>query len=95
MAVVSTRRGAWHTDLRGSGTLNVFQSATICYDRGMTEQNPRWLNSDERRVWLRLSALMELLPAALDAQLQRDADLTKTAYLTWAMLSEEPPAVCA
>ncbi|GAA0298369.1 MarR family winged helix-turn-helix transcriptional regulator [Kineococcus aurantiacus] len=56
----------------------------------MTEQTPRWLNPDERRVWLRLSALMELLPAALDAQLQRDADLTKTAYLTLAMLSEEP-----
>ncbi|MFD0484661.1 MarR family winged helix-turn-helix transcriptional regulator [Kineococcus sp. GCM10028916] len=56
----------------------------------MTEQTPRWLSTDERRVWLRLSALMELLPAALDAQLQRDADLTKTAYLTLAMLSEEP-----
>ncbi len=56
----------------------------------VTEQTPRWLNPDERRVWLRLSALMELLPAALDAQLQRDADLTKTAYLTLAMLSEEP-----
>ncbi|MEZ0165316.1 MarR family winged helix-turn-helix transcriptional regulator [Kineococcus sp. LSe6-4] len=56
----------------------------------MTEQTPRWLNPDERRVWLRLSALMELLPAALDAQLQRDADLTKTGYLTLAMLSEEP-----
>jgi len=56
----------------------------------MTDQTPRWLNPDERRVWLRLSALMELLPAALDAQLQRDEDLTKTAYLTLAMLSEEP-----
>ncbi|WP_432513312.1 MarR family winged helix-turn-helix transcriptional regulator [Kineococcus sp. SYSU DK001] len=56
----------------------------------MTDETPRWLDPDERRVWLRLSALMELLPAALDAQLQRDADLTKTAYLTLAMLSEEP-----
>jgi DNA-binding MarR family transcriptional regulator len=56
----------------------------------VTEQTPRWLSTDERRVWLRLSALMELLPAALDAQLQRDDDLTKTAYLTLAMLSEEP-----
>ena len=56
----------------------------------MSEETPRWLSADERRVWLRLSALMELLPAALDAQLQRDADLTKTAYLTLAMLSEEP-----
>ena len=53
----------------------------------MTE--PRWLSPDERRVWLRLAALVELLPAALDAQLQRDADLTMTAYLTLAMLSEE------
>jgi len=50
---------------------------------------PRWLSPDERRVWLRLAALMELLPAALDAQLQRDADLTTTAYLTLAMLSEQ------
>ncbi|WP_369055548.1 MarR family winged helix-turn-helix transcriptional regulator [Kineococcus terrestris] len=51
---------------------------------------PRWLSAQERRVWLRVSALIELLPAALDAQLQRDADLTMTAYLTLAMLSEEP-----
>ena len=51
---------------------------------------PRWLTADERRLWLSLSALMALLPAALDAQLQRDADLTTTAYLTLAMLSEEP-----
>jgi len=50
---------------------------------------PRWLSPDERRVWLRLAALIELLPAALDAQLQRDADLTTTAYLTLAMLSEQ------
>ncbi|MGI4894652.1 MAG: MarR family winged helix-turn-helix transcriptional regulator [Janthinobacterium lividum] len=55
-----------------------------------SDQQARWLNVDERRVWLRLSALMELLPAALDAQLQRDADLTATGYLTLAMLSEEP-----
>ena len=59
----------------------------------MTEQTPRWLSTDERRVWLRLSALMELLPAALDAQLQRDADLTKTAYLTLAMLSDMTAAI--
>ncbi|WP_432520767.1 MarR family winged helix-turn-helix transcriptional regulator [Kineococcus sp. SYSU DK006] len=58
----------------------------------MDEQTPqpRWLSTEERRVWLRLSAVMELLPAALDAQLQRDAGLTVTGYLTLAMLSEEP-----
>ena len=58
----------------------------------MSEQTPqpRWLSTEERRVWLRLSAVMELLPAALDAQLQRDAGLTVTGYLTLAMLSEEP-----
>ncbi|MFB9375999.1 MarR family winged helix-turn-helix transcriptional regulator [Kineococcus gynurae] len=51
---------------------------------------PRWLDPDERRLWLRVSALIELLPAALDAQLQRESDLTATAYLVLAMLSEEP-----
>ena len=49
---------------------------------------PRWLTPAERRTWLQVSALIELLPASLDAQLQRDADLTLTGYLVLAMLSE-------
>ncbi|GAA4968641.1 MarR family winged helix-turn-helix transcriptional regulator [Kineococcus glutinatus] len=51
---------------------------------------PRWLTAEERCAWLRVAALIELLPAALDAQLQRDADLTMAGYLMLAMLSEHP-----
>jgi DNA-binding MarR family transcriptional regulator len=51
---------------------------------------PRWLDNHEQRAWRRLAAVMTLLPAALDAQLQRDATLTHFAYFTLAMLSEAP-----
>ena len=54
----------------------------------MTET--RWLDDDEQRAWRRLATVMTLLPAALDAQLQRDATLTHFAYFTLAMLSEAP-----
>src|SRR3954452_21879076 len=50
----------------------------------------RWLDEDEQRAWRRTAAVMTLLPAALDAQLQRDAGLTQFSYLTLAMLSETP-----
>jgi DNA-binding MarR family transcriptional regulator len=51
---------------------------------------PRWLDDDERAAWLRLVAVAELLPAALDAQLRRDAGLTHFEYFVLAMLSEAP-----
>ena len=54
----------------------------------MTET--RWLDDEEQRAWRRLATVMTLLPAALDAQLQRDATLTHFAYFTLAMLSEAP-----
>jgi DNA-binding MarR family transcriptional regulator len=50
----------------------------------------RWLDDDERRAWLRLIAVAELLPAALDGQLRRDAGLTHFEYFVMAMLSEAP-----
>jgi DNA-binding MarR family transcriptional regulator len=50
----------------------------------------RWLNPQERAAWLRLAAVMELLPAALDAQLRRDAGLSHFDYFVLAMLSEAP-----
>jgi DNA-binding MarR family transcriptional regulator len=50
----------------------------------------RWLDDNEQRAWRRLATVMTLLPAALDAQLQRDASLTHFAYFTLAMLSEAP-----
>jgi DNA-binding MarR family transcriptional regulator len=50
----------------------------------------RWLSPRELRTWMRLQAVSELLPGVLDAQLQRDAQLTHFEYLTLAMLSEAP-----
>jgi DNA-binding MarR family transcriptional regulator len=49
---------------------------------------PRWLDKDERAAWLRLVAVVELLPGALDTQLRRDAHLTHFDYFVLAMLSE-------
>jgi DNA-binding MarR family transcriptional regulator len=41
-------------------------------------------------AWVRLAAVLELLPAALDSQLRRDAQLTHFDYYVLAMLSEAP-----
>ncbi len=49
-----------------------------------------WLTEDERAAWLRLVAVVELLPGMLDAQLRRDAGLTHFEYFVMAMLSEAP-----
>ncbi|MCI2239561.1 MarR family transcriptional regulator [Kineococcus sp. TRM81007] len=57
-------------------------------EQGEPAAPPRWLDADERRAWLKLAAVVTLLPAALDSQLQRDADLTLTGYMVLAMLSE-------
>jgi len=51
---------------------------------------PRWLSPDERAAWLSLVGVMVKLPAALDAQLQRDAGLSYIEYMVLAMLSEQP-----
>ena len=51
---------------------------------------PKWLSEDERAAWVQLAAVTELLPAALDSQLRRDADLTFYEYYVLAMLSEAP-----
>ncbi len=56
----------------------------------MSDPAPRWLTADELRAWTRLEAVAELLPAALDHQLQRDADLSHYDYLVLAKLSEAP-----
>ena len=53
----------------------------------MTDETP-WLTREQLRAWMKLVAVMELLPAALDQQLQRDADLTHFDYMVVAMLSE-------
>jgi DNA-binding MarR family transcriptional regulator len=47
-----------------------------------------WLDADERATWLKLIAVVELLPGVLDSQLRRDSDLTHFEYFVLAMLSE-------
>ena len=50
----------------------------------------KWLDKDESAAWVRLAAVMELLPGVLDSQLRRDADLMHFEYFVLAMLSEAP-----
>jgi DNA-binding MarR family transcriptional regulator len=51
---------------------------------------PRWLTGDEQSCWMAFAAMMTKLPAALDAQLQRDAGITHFEYLVLAGLSMAP-----
>lgn len=55
----------------------------------MSDDEPRWLDPDERETWLQLARLLIRLPAALDAQLRRDAGLTHFEYQVLAGLSEQ------
>jgi DNA-binding MarR family transcriptional regulator len=56
----------------------------------VSENAPLWLTDDQRAAWVRFAAVLELLPAALDAQLVTDESLTHFDYFTLAMLSESP-----
>ncbi|MEO7123713.1 MAG: MarR family transcriptional regulator [Lacisediminihabitans sp.] len=49
-----------------------------------------WLSAEEMSAWRKFVAVVELLPGTLDAQLQRDADLSHFEYFVMAMLSETP-----
>lgn len=49
---------------------------------------PRWLSRPELAAWVRLAAVLEVLPSVLDTQLRRDSDLTHFDYYVLAMLSE-------
>ena len=49
-----------------------------------------WLSEDERVMWLRFMAVVELLPGVLDSQLRADSGLTHFEYFVVAMLSEAP-----
>lgn len=50
----------------------------------------RWLDDDELQAWVRLVAVVELLPGALEQQLRRDSGLSHFEYYVMAMLSEAP-----
>ncbi|HYY11764.1 MAG TPA: MarR family transcriptional regulator [Kineosporiaceae bacterium] len=51
-----------------------------------------WLDDEQLGAWVRLVAVLELLPGVLDGQLRRDADLTHFEYYVLAVLSESPAA---
>lgn len=54
-----------------------------------------WLDHDELRAWMYLVALVEALPAALDAQLKRDAGLNRFEYMILVGLSDSPDRTMA
>lgn len=53
----------------------------------------RWLTAEQLRAWIRLEAVVELLPTVLDSQLQHDSALTHFEYIVLAKLSESPEHV--
>ena len=50
----------------------------------------RWLDDEQLAAWIKLVAVVELLPGVLDTQLRRDSGLTHFEYFVLAMLSEAP-----
>ena len=50
----------------------------------------RWLDAEERQAWRALAHALVRLPAALDAQLRRDAGISHFEYQVLALLSEAP-----
>ena len=55
----------------------------------MTVNTP-WLDRRQMAAWIRLVAVLELLPGVLDTQLRRDAGLLHFDYYVLVMLSEAP-----
>jgi DNA-binding MarR family transcriptional regulator len=53
-------------------------------------EEPRWLDAEETRAWRALAKTLIRLPAALDAQLRRDAGISHFEYQVLALLSEAP-----
>ncbi|MBG0563064.1 MarR family winged helix-turn-helix transcriptional regulator [Actinoplanes aureus] len=51
---------------------------------------PRWLTAEQQHTWRRFIEVLVRVPAALEAQLQRDAGLTHMGYLVLMTLSERP-----
>ena len=53
-------------------------------------QESHWLDAEETQTWLALAGALIRLPAALDAQLRRDAGISHFEYQVLALLSEAP-----
>jgi DNA-binding MarR family transcriptional regulator len=54
------------------------------------DAEPRWLTKEQTRAWIALAGAMVALPAALDAQLQRDAGISHVEYQVLSWLSMSP-----
>ena len=52
--------------------------------------DPRWLTDEQQQAWRRFVEVLVKVPAALEAQLQRDAGLTHMGYIVLSTLSERP-----
>jgi len=68
------------------GHLNV----QVAYADPVDDAEPEWLTPEERRAWIALVALVEVLPSTLDVQLKRDGGLNHFEYQVMAGLSEAP-----
>jgi DNA-binding MarR family transcriptional regulator len=53
-------------------------------------REPHWLDIEEGQAWRALASTLIRLPAALDAQLRRDAGISHFEYQILALLSEAP-----
>jgi DNA-binding MarR family transcriptional regulator len=51
---------------------------------------PRWLTDEQQHAWRQVVEVLVRVPAAIEAQLQRDAGLTHMGYLVLMTLSERP-----
>lgn len=59
-------------------------------DTGTGTGHGPWLDEREMRSWVRLVAVLELLPALLDQQLRRDSGMTHFDYMVVSQLSQAP-----
>jgi DNA-binding MarR family transcriptional regulator len=65
-------------------------AATTAAAATATATAPRWLTAAQLEAWQAITLLLVLLPTALEAQLQRDAQLSYVEYYVLAGLSERP-----
>ncbi len=54
------------------------------------DTNTQRLSPDEQQTWMALAGMLTRLPAALDAQLTKDAGMTFFEYMVLAVLNEAP-----
>lgn len=55
-----------------------------------TNNDPRWLNDDEREAWIGLMAVLLRVPAAIDRQLKSSAGMSHFDYQVMVILSGAP-----